>query len=144
MTNEQTIAGVGDVTKYVQDIGIALLSLGPVPLTVLAGVIIGLLIKMGLNTCGAKRGRDVVIPLFVIVGTSIVFWAIQPESVESAAPFSMKYPVIRTLIVGATLGFVSIWAHRRFIRGTLFEKVLVGDSDGEPNKPDVDSDGEKK
>lgn len=140
MTPEQSTlpAGLGNAVTVVQDIGVALLSLGPVPLTVLAGVLIGIFTKMLLNVFGAVRGRDVVIPLIVIVATSVVFWMVQSPSVEGTAPHTMRYPVIRTFIVGAALGFVSIWVHRRFVRDTKLERMLTGAKEDEAAKPTVD------
>lgn len=123
--------GVGSVIDIVQDIGIALLNLGPIPLTVLSGVIFGLFAKMMLNAIGVEKGRNQIIPLFVIGGTTLIFWAVQPPLIDGTAPPSMRFPQIQTYIVGASLGFLSIWIHRRFVRNTKLEKMLTefGDND---------------
>lgn len=123
--------GVGSVIDIVQDIGIALLNLGPIPLTVLAGVIFGLFAKMILNVVGIEKGRNQIIPIVVIAGTTLIFWSVQPPLIDGTAPPTMRYPQIQTHIVGATLGFLSIWIHRRFVKNTKLEKVLTefGDND---------------
>lgn len=129
-TNDASVAvqSLKQGAEVAQDIGIALMSLGPIPLTVLVGLIFGLMLKSILLGLGIGKVNKILIPLIIIFGCSFVFWALADPSEASSAPFTMRYPQTRIFIVGALLGCVSIVIHQRFLRDSKFERWVTGET----------------
>lgn len=129
-TNDATIAaqGIKQGAEVAQDIGIALMSLGPIPLTVLVGLIFGLMLKSIFVGVGIEKAHKILIPLFIICVCSFTFWALTDPSEVASAPFTMRYPEIRIFIVGALLGFGSIVIHQRFIKDSKIERWVTGET----------------
>lgn len=136
-TNELSGAaqGIKQGAEVAQDIGIALMSLGPIPLTVLVGLIFGLMLKSIFVGVGIEKAHKVLIPLIIICICSFTFWALTDPSEVASAPFTMRYPQIRIFIVGALLGFGSIVIHQRFVKDSKFERWVTGETvDGSVGK----------
>lgn len=129
-TNELTVTaqGIRQGAEVAQDIGIALMSLGPIPLTVVVGLIFGLMLKSIFIGFGIQKIHKVLIPVAIISTCSCTFWALTDPSEVASAPFTMRYPQIRIFIVGALLGFGSIVIHQRFLKDSKVERWLTGET----------------
>jgi len=130
MPPEQNVAS-SEALKVVQDIGVTLMSLGPVPLTVLAGLMVGLFGKALASQFGVQRWHKALIPLIVVAVCGFVFASLTDPSVSAFQPHEMRNPMVRVYIVGAALGLVSIGIHRQFLKDSKLERVFTG----EPEDP---------
>lgn len=93
------------------------------------------MIVLGYGLKAASWFPNKVIPLICILVSSAAYPFI--VDISGSAPYQMRNPVIRQMMIGAVIGFVAWTVHRAFLKKWL-DKILPknGDTEHYAIKPD--------